>query len=90
MDSLVAAGLPNKRFHDLRHTTVKHMLANGVDLLTVSRRLGHTRFSTTLENYGHLVPWTQEKAAGVLDEITTSVAQPSEITTSKPSDLYVT
>jgi hypothetical protein len=66
------------------------MLASGVDLLTVSRRLAHTRASTTLDNYGHLVPWTQEKAAEVLDEITTPVvAQPSEITASKPSDLYV-
>lgn len=86
-DLLAAAGIPNMRFHDLRHTAATHMIANGVDHLTVSRRLGHARASTTLDTYSHLVPWTQKKAAEVMDEITTPVALPSEITASKQSDL---
>ncbi|NQS91793.1 MAG: tyrosine-type recombinase/integrase [Chloroflexi bacterium] len=62
------------RFHDLRHTAATHMLANGIDLLTVSRRLGHSMASTTLDTYAHMVSGTQEKAAAVMDEITTSVS----------------
>ena len=43
---------------------------NEVDLLTVYRRLGHIRASTTLDTYAHLVPGAQENAASVMDEIT--------------------
>lgn len=76
---LELADLPEMRFHDLRHTAATHMLANGVDLLTVSRRLGHSRASTTLDTYAHMVSGTQEKAAAVMDEITTPVTLPAEI-----------
>jgi len=76
---LSIAGLPDMRFHDLRHTAATHMLANGIDLLTVSRRLGHIRASTTLDTYAHMVPGTQEKAAAVMDEITTLVSWPSDL-----------
>jgi len=84
---LSIAGLPEMRFHDLRHTAATHMLANGIDLLTVSRRLGHSRASTTLDTYAHMVPGTQEKAAAVMDEITTPVALPADLTTPRASDL---
>ena len=70
---LSAAGFPTIRYHDLRHTAATHMLANGVDLLTVSRRLGHSKASTTLDTYAHTVPGLQEKAAAIMDEITTPI-----------------
>jgi integrase len=76
---LELADLPEMRFHDLRHTAATHMLANGVDLLTVSRRLGHSRASTTLDTYAHMVTGTQEKAAAVMDQITTPVSLPAEM-----------
>ncbi len=77
--ALGAAGLPDIRFHDLRHTAATHMLANGVDVLTVSRRLGHTKASTTLDIYGHAIPGLQEKAAAIMNEITTPVALPDAL-----------
>jgi integrase len=78
---LAAAGLPDIRFHDLRHTAATHMLANGVDLVTVSRRLGHTQASTTLNTYAHhAVPGTQEKAAAIMDEITSLISLPANLT----------
>jgi integrase len=67
------AGLPEIRFHDLRHTAATQMLVNGVDILTVSKRLGHSKSSITLDVYGHLIPGVQEKAANIMDEITTPV-----------------
>ena len=76
---LALTGLPEMRFHDLRHTAATHMLANGVDLLTVSRRLGHSKASTTLDTYAHMVTGTQEKAAAVMDEITTPVSLPADL-----------
>jgi len=84
---LTLAGLPIMRFHDLRHTAASHILANGIDLLTVSRRLGHSKASTTLDYYAHIVTGTREKAAAVMNEITTLVAFPTEITAEKASDL---
>ncbi len=67
------------RFHDLRHTVTTQMLVNGIDLLIVSRRPGHTRTSTTLDTYAHMVHGTQENAASVMDEITTLVSLPHDL-----------
>ena len=67
------AGLPKMRFHDLRHTAATQMLVNGVDILTVSKRLGHSKSSITLDVYGHMIPGLQEKAASIMDEITTPI-----------------
>jgi site-specific recombinase XerD len=41
------AGLPGVSPHTLRHTFGKHALEAGVDLVTVSRLLGHERLETT-------------------------------------------
>lgn len=62
-----AAGLPELRFHDLRHTFATNQLRGGVDVTTVSRRLGHTDPSITLRVYSHVLPDQQEHAAQVAD-----------------------
>ncbi|NOH14467.1 MAG: site-specific integrase [Chloroflexi bacterium] len=61
------AELPNIRFHDLRHTAASLMLNHGVPVLIVSRRLGHSKPSVTLDVYGHLIPSMQGQAAEVMD-----------------------
>ncbi len=65
------AGLPEIRFHDLRHTAASLMLNYGVPVIVVSRRLGHSKPSITLDVYGHLIPGMQEEAATLMDEILT-------------------
>lgn len=40
----------------LRHTHATQLLANGIPLLEVSKRLGHSRASHTLDLYGHSIP----------------------------------
>ena len=70
---LQLTGLPNIRFHDLRHTAASLMLNNGVPLLVASRRLGHAYPSITLDVYGHMVPSMQEEAARILDELVTPI-----------------
>ena len=64
--------LPMIRLHDLRHTSASHMLANGVDIETVAKRLGHSKASFTLDIYGHALESMDEKAAEVLDNVFSS------------------
>ena len=71
---LKKAGLPDIRFHDLRHTAATLMLLNGIPLIVVSRRLGHSKPSVTLDIYGHYLPGMQAEAAVMMDELVTPVA----------------
>jgi integrase len=48
-----AAGIPDVRLHDLRHTFASHAVMNGVGLPTLSRLLGHALLEST-EIYAHL------------------------------------
>ena len=59
---LKQAGLPNIRFHDLRHTFATHALASGVDVKTLSGILGHTRAAFTLDTYTHTTGDMQRRA----------------------------
>jgi integrase len=61
--------LPLVSFRALRHTHASLLIAKGVDILMVSRRLGHSKASTTLNVYGHLIAATDEKAADALAEL---------------------
>ena len=56
-------------FHTLRHTAASQWILAGVDLLTVSRRLGHTQASFTMDVYGHMLPGQQYQAAEALDHL---------------------
>lgn len=48
------AGLPHVRFHDLRHSCVGLMMANGVAMERVKDWVGHSDIRTTVNTYGHL------------------------------------
>jgi integrase len=58
-----AALASSPRIHDLRHSHASWLIAAGVDLLTVSRRLGHESITTTADLYGHLLPESERRAA---------------------------
>ncbi|WP_162250318.1 site-specific integrase [Cellulomonas sp. Root485] len=61
---LIAARLTKRpRVHDLRHTHASWMIAAGVDLFVLQRRLGHESITTTTETYSHLLPDQQAAAA---------------------------
>jgi integrase len=62
-------GLPQIRFHDLRHTAASLMLNHGIPVIVVSKRLGHSKPSVTLDIYGHLIPSKQQEAALIMDEL---------------------
>lgn len=63
------AGLPDLRFHDLRHTHASLMLAAGEQLHVVQQRLGHEKPSTTADIYGHAIPGQQKAAAERFDNL---------------------
>ena len=46
----------------MRHTHASILIASGVDIKTVSARLGHASASFTLDTYGHLLPGNQVAA----------------------------
>ena len=63
---LQEAGLPEIRFHDLRHTFATHAMASGVDAKTLSGILGHTKASFTLDTYTHTTGDMQKRAAEIV------------------------
>ncbi len=57
------ATLPAIGLHGLRHTHATLLLEEGVDIKTVSERLGHDTVQTTLELYAHVTPKMRANAA---------------------------
>ena len=49
--ALLAADLPRKRVHDLRHGNATMLLASGADLGTVAKQLGHSDPAFTMRTY---------------------------------------
>jgi len=57
-------GLPKgASLHTLRHTHGSFLLADGVDLVTVSERLGHSSVRVTADIYSHALRGRDQEAA---------------------------
>ena len=56
-------GLPKLSIHKLRHTAASMLIDRGVSIATVSKRLGHSQISTTLNVYTHQIKKRDEAAA---------------------------
>lgn len=59
------AGIPDFRFHDLRHTFASNLAMKGVDLLTIKELLGHSTIKMT-EKYSHLAKNHKKEAVNKL------------------------
>lgn len=65
-----ALGVPKERRprpQDIRHTHASMMLAAGMDMYELSRRLGHESVKTTVDRYSHLVEGAHARGASVAD-----------------------
>jgi integrase len=58
-------------FHSLRHTHASQLIASGMDVLTISRRLGHGSPAITLSVYGHMFTNTDARAAEITEGMVT-------------------
>ena len=61
-------GIRHLKFHGLRHTSATMLLANGCDIMTVSKRLGHSDIETT-GIYVHALHETDKLAADTFDRV---------------------
>ena len=66
---LKRAGLPQMRFHDLRHSAATLLLGRGVHPKIVSEMLGHSKIGTTLDLYSHVTPTMQREATVAMEAI---------------------
>ncbi len=57
------------RIHDIRHPHATLLLAQGVDIKTISERLGHSNISITMNTYTDVLKELDKSAADRLDEI---------------------
>lgn len=61
--------LPDIPMHGLRHTSATLLIAENIDVRTVSARLGHAQASTTMNIYAHSLKKLDEKAADTLENL---------------------
>ncbi len=61
--------IPRLTPHGLRHLSASVIVAQGIPLPAVSKRLGHSRTSITLDTYSHVIGGEDEAAAKVLDRV---------------------
>lgn len=75
--------VPLIALHGLRHTHATLLLEAGVDVKTVSERLGHDTVQTTLELYGHVTAGTRSNAAARFGTLLKTARTPVAATTAE-------
>lgn len=63
------AALPDVTFHACRHSHASALIAAGIDVVSVSRRLGHSSPVITLGTYAHLFQNTDTRAAEAIEKV---------------------
>lgn len=61
--------LPHINPHAFRHTMASILYFNGVDSVSISKRLGHAQVSTTANIYAHVMEEADQKSADILSDI---------------------
>src|SRR5262245_8776381 len=62
-------GVPEVTFHALRHTHASQLIDAGVDIVTISKRLGHAKPDITLRTYAHMFRKDDRKAAAAINAV---------------------
>ena len=61
--------LPHINPHAFRHTMASILIHNGQDIVSVSKRLGHAKTSTTTDIYSHIIAEADEQASECLADV---------------------
>ena len=62
-------GLPHINPHAFRHTAASILIAEGVDIVTVSKMLGHANTNVTTNVYSHEIEEAKRKATECIAEV---------------------
>ena len=57
------------RLHDFRHSHASVLLNEGVNIIAVSKRLGHESVKMTLDTYAHLMDGNEDKLIDTLEKL---------------------
>lgn len=57
------------RIHDFRHSHASLLINLGADILYISKRLGHSNITETLNTYSHLYPSKQQEIVDILNKL---------------------
>jgi integrase len=68
-------GMPDVTFHSLRHTHASQLIDAGVDIVTISKRLGHASPAITLRIYAHLFALRDDKASAAINAALAGLGQ---------------
>lgn len=63
------AGVKRIKIHDFRHSHATLLLSKGVPITVISKRLGHSDITMTLNTYSHLIPEDEEKAVNIINNL---------------------
>lgn len=63
------SSLPRLTFHEFRHSHASLLISNGISIVTVSKRLGHSSINETLKTYAHLMENDEEKSIALLNKL---------------------
>src|SRR5262249_44264022 len=75
-DVVAGLGLADVTFHPLRHTHASQLIDAGVDIVTISKRLGHASPNVTLQIYAHLFRRSDDKAAQAINAALAGISAP--------------
>jgi integrase len=72
-DVAASIGLAHATFHSLRHTHASDLIDAGIDVVKISRRLGHASPAITLRVYAHLFRARDDKSSQAIDDAVASL-----------------
>lgn len=61
--------LPHINPHAFRHTQASILYFNGIDSVSISKRLGHSKVSTTSDIYSHIIKQADERSAECIADV---------------------
>ena len=80
------AGIADANFHCLRHTFATRAIENGMDILVLSKILGHAQPSTTLNKYGHVLTEHKKESMQKISGLYTKPESSNELSISEESE----
>jgi integrase len=60
-------GMPDITFHALRHTHASQLIDAGINIVEISKRLGHSKPGVTLNVYSHLFQTKDDRSAAAIN-----------------------